>query len=95
VHFIQRIESESLPIGLLRKQKLLCDIAEEHRPSLSAAREVCFCPTGHCDFAFCGCVGGTASARGDFVVFIESTLHGAFAANIRAHLHSPHLIQKA
>jgi hypothetical protein len=95
VHSFQRIEPESLSIRLLREQKLLRDITEKHRSSLSAAREVCFSSTAHCDFAFCGCVHRTVSSRENLVGFLESGLHGAFAADARAHLHSPHLIRRA
>jgi hypothetical protein len=95
VHSVQRIEPESLSIRLLREQKLLRYVAEKHSSSISAAREVCFGSTGHCDFALCGCVDRTVSSRENVVGFLEPGLHGAFAADTRAHLHSPHLIRRA
>jgi hypothetical protein len=95
LHSIERIEPESLSVQLLRKQNLLRDIAEQHRTSRSAAREVWFRSTECRNFAFRDRNCGTESSRGDLVVFLEPRVHGAFAADIRAHLHSPHLIQTA
>jgi hypothetical protein len=95
VHSFQRIEPESLSIRLLREQKLLRDIAEKHSSSFSAAREVCLGSAGYYDAASCGCVHRNVSSRENFVGFLEPRLHGAFAADTRAHLHSPHLIRRA
>jgi hypothetical protein len=74
---------------------LLRDIKEEHRSDFPAAREVCFGSTGYRNFAFCGRSHQTVSSRENLVGFLEPRLHGAFAADARAHLHSPHLIRRA
>ena len=80
---------------LLRKQNMLRNVAEEHRSSCSAARQVWFRSTGRRSFTFRGCGRWIGSSRGNVVDFLEPRLHGAFAAAARAHLHSPYLIRKA
>ena len=80
---------------LLRKQNMLRNVAQEHRSSFSAACQVWFRSTGRRNFTFRGCRRWIESSRGNIVDFVEPRLHGAFAADTRAHLHSPHLIRRA
>jgi len=76
---------------LLRKQNLLRNVAEEHRSSCSAARQVWFRSTERRHFAFRGCSRRTSSSCGNLVNFLEPRLHGAFSADTRAHLYPPDL----
>jgi hypothetical protein len=80
---------------LLRKQNLLRNVAEEHRSSCSAARQVWFRSTDDRNFAFLSCSRSADSSCGNIADFLESRLHGAFAAATRAQLYSPHLIRRA
>jgi hypothetical protein len=79
----------------LRKQNLLRHIAQGHRSSGSAARQVWFRSTDHRNFAYRGRSRTTDSSYGNIVDFLEPRLHGALAAAVRAYLYSPHLIRRA